>query len=329
MASEFVEARKAEVALKSLIEAFDSKSPEALKLLDEVPQEVRKEQYWSLAYKIYRENKNSKAQLAAAQEWIKFTPTGLDGNEASELVQADILGLTRSPAEAFKVMRKLKSADWKPFLVGSKSTAKQAKWLETILKNSKVVGVKAGERNLKVSLQLTHPSTQKSFPGSVSLAYKKVDCRNLLDLSASSLTGAMKIFADSRHTIRDDFWGINGLFKERKGFSSPILKPMLKALGKGTPKELKAHLSPQQQKLSGESSLSLGDALLFDDGKLSVRVHKSTLEKGTAMAIYVDILSPKYRLPNGLGVGSNVSDFSAIYLTEKVDDFKKRGSIGK
>lgn len=325
---EFLEGREAERELASLSKAVDSRSPDALERLEEIPEELRKEKYWHLAFKIHRNGKDHKATLNAARTWLSYKPTGLDASEAEKLLEEDKLGLYDSPETAFQSLQKLPVDQWDPYL-SQRTSAKRA-WLAEILKHGQVTRIEKQKSGLKVVLQLTNSHTKKSFPGSVLLGYSQDGSKQLLDFDRTSLSGAMKVFQKPGITIRSDFLGMNGAFEVRKGYQSKVLQPLNQALGKGKLKRIDMRLSKEARKVSGESSINLGTAVLYDQGEISVRIMEFNDTPGMAMAFDVDILSPSYRFENGLGVGSKVSDFDGHYMGEEVLPFKaNRALIGK
>lgn len=138
------------------------------------------------------------------------------------------------------------------------------------------------------------PANGASRQKTIVLPYKTVDGKSLLDFKEAHLGEALSALADPRYPISELSFGIEGLF----GKDVPQVSKLISLLGQ--PEEFKGRVSPSQK------------ALLFADGNLCVN-YKTFSDTTDILVTEIHVVGPKFRLKNGLGVGSTLGEFLEVY----------------
>ena len=299
--SSFASREGAREKLVALRKAIGHPSPELAKQLREFPQELRTPDYWEVAFQAYTEMKLWKEAGEAAKAWLPSNPQSGLADRARQMVKEQEMGLRGTPTEAFTQLRKVPKSEWKDYLLNPQMGIR-GELLAELLKLGKVAGIKSpNSTTLLVQLQIVDPFTGKSQSSKLELAYQSDRGAQRLDLAKCKFGTAPIAVSDSKHYIEDDFSGIHGVFDS----NHPSLTTIIQALGK----PVQEQATPDPDEFSRYKPKAT-EALIFSQNNLSVDI-KSYSEK--AVLNFVNVIGPRFRLRNGLGVGSHLNEFRSRY----------------
>ncbi len=329
-AAEFLVQRKADKEVEELRQALVAQGADKAKVLADFPPQNRGAAYYGLAFETYSSAPGGAAEDAtekspayqSAKTYLSFEPGGPLANKAAAFVKQvdETKGLAKSPLEAFKNAQAAPEGD------------------AAIFKSTKILSakeeVKSQMGTVRAKLAFTNPYTGKAEQSEVVMICSKRRGAWYVNWSKSDVGGLGPLLGEREHTFSPS--GVKGIASAGASFqdlaASLDLVPA-DVLHDKFEEGVAAYNERQNAYQPGEIRRS---RLGADGIPTPIPKHKSEFKYTEEPKLYYSdkfglavvnlenpppilVIDSRYRLANGLGVGSKLADFLQSYQLDKPD----------